>query len=74
MASTENLGRCGRCDGKRAIMQLSVNLQKRLSANFALDVKFSIPAGVTMLFGASGSGKTTLLRCVAGLIARTQAR
>jgi molybdate transport system ATP-binding protein len=49
-------------------MQLSVNLEKRLSANFALDVKFSIPAGVTMLFGASGSGKTTLLRCVAGLI------
>ena len=49
-------------------MQLSVNLQKRLSLNFALDVKFSIPAGVTMLFGSSGSGKTTLLRCVAGLI------
>jgi molybdate transport system ATP-binding protein len=49
-------------------MQLSVNLQKRLSANFALDAKFSIPSGVTMLFGASGSGKTTLLRCVAGLI------
>ena len=49
-------------------MKLSVNLQKRLSANFALDVKFSIPPGVTMLFGASGSGKTTLLRCVAGLI------
>lgn len=49
-------------------MQLSVNLKKRLSANFALDVKFSIPSGVTMLFGASGSGKTTLLRCVAGLI------
>jgi len=49
-------------------MQLSVNLKKRLSANFALDVKFSVPPGVTMLFGASGSGKTTLLRCVAGLI------
>lgn len=49
-------------------MQLSLNLQKRLSANFALDVKFSIPAGVTMFFGASGSGKTTLLRCIAGLI------
>ncbi len=49
-------------------MQLSVNLQKRLSANFALDVKFSIPPGITMLFGASGSGKTTLLRCIAGLI------
>jgi len=49
-------------------MKLSVNLQKRLSPNFALDVKFSIPPGITMLFGASGSGKTTLLRCVAGLI------
>jgi len=49
-------------------MKLSVDLQKRLSANFALDVKFSIPAGVTILFGASGSGKTTLLRCVAGLL------
>ncbi len=49
-------------------MQLSVDLKKRLSANFALDVKFCIPPGVTMLFGASGSGKTTLLRCVAGLI------
>ena len=49
-------------------MKLSVDLQKRLSPNFALDVKFAIPLGVTMLFGASGSGKTTLLRCVAGLI------
>ena len=49
-------------------MKLSVNLQKRLSPNFALDVKFSIPPGITMLFGASGSGKTTLLRCIAALI------
>jgi len=49
-------------------MKLLVDLQKRLSANFALDVRLSIPPGVTMLFGASGSGKTTLLRCVAGLI------
>src|SRR5437588_12632102 len=53
---------------RRGTMKLSVDLQKRLSANFALDVKFSIPAGVTILFGASGSGKTTLLRCVAGLL------
>jgi molybdate transport system ATP-binding protein len=49
-------------------MNLSVNLQKRLSAKFALDLRFSIPPGVTILFGASGSGKTTLLRCVAGLL------
>src|SRR5438105_174209 len=49
-------------------MNLSIDLQKRLSANFALDVKFSIPEGITMLFGASGSGKTTLLRCIASLL------
>ncbi len=49
-------------------MKLSARLQKRLSSGFALDVEFSIPPGITMLFGASGSGKTTLLRCVAGLL------
>jgi molybdate transport system ATP-binding protein len=49
-------------------MDLSVHLQKHLSAKFSLEVKFSIPPGFTMLFGASGSGKTTLLRCVAGLL------
>jgi molybdate transport system ATP-binding protein len=49
-------------------MKLSVDIQKRLSEKFALNVTFSIPAGVTILFGGSGSGKTTLLRCVAGLL------
>jgi molybdate transport system ATP-binding protein len=49
-------------------MNFSIAIQKRLSATFVLDVKFSIPAGITMLFGASGSGKTTLLRCIAGLL------
>jgi molybdate transport system ATP-binding protein len=49
-------------------MELSVNLQKRLSAKFTLDLRFSIPPGVTILFGESGSGKSTLLRCIAGLL------
>jgi molybdate transport system ATP-binding protein len=35
--------------------------------NFALDVEFSTPAGISILFGASGAGKTTLLDCIAGL-------
>ena|SRR5215471_3704863 len=35
---------------------------------FALDVDFSVPAGVTILFGPSGSGKTTVLRCIAGIV------
>ena len=33
-----------------------------------MDVAISVPAGVTILFGASGSGKSTVLRAVAGLL------
>ena len=48
-------------------MSLSASILKRLSPAFTLDVSFSAPPGITMVFGASGSGKTTLLRCLAGL-------
>jgi len=34
---------------------------------FSLDVEFSTPPGVTVIFGPSGSGKTTILQCIAGL-------
>ena len=47
---------------------LSVAIRTRLSHDFILDVAFTAPAGVTILFGASGSGKTTVLRSVAGLL------
>ncbi len=46
---------------------LSVEVRKRLNPAFTLNVSFSAPPGITMLFGASGAGKTTLLDCVAGL-------
>lgn len=37
-------------------------------AGFALDVEFTAPPGVTVLFGRSGSGKTTVVNAVAGLL------
>src|SRR5439155_12293382 len=41
---------------------------------FHLDVDFSIPPGITMLFGPSGAGKSTLLDCIAGLISPDEGR
>jgi molybdate transport system ATP-binding protein len=35
---------------------------------FGIDVSFTAPRGVTVIFGPSGSGKTTILQCVAGLL------
>jgi molybdate transport system ATP-binding protein len=48
---------------------LSVNMRKRFfdDSNFELRVGFSVPDGITILFGPSGAGKTTLLDCIAGL-------
>jgi molybdate transport system ATP-binding protein len=36
--------------------------------DFALDVAFTAPAGVTVLFGRSGAGKSTVAKAVAGLM------
>ncbi|TNJ45932.1 molybdenum ABC transporter ATP-binding protein [Phaeobacter sp. B1627] len=35
---------------------------------FTLDATFSVPSGLTVIFGRSGSGKTTLINAVAGLL------
>ncbi len=51
-----------------SVLALSVHLQKRFPSGFALDVKFTVPPGINILFGASGAGKTTLLDCLAGLL------
>jgi molybdate transport system ATP-binding protein len=57
---------------------LSVRIQKNLhaagSVPFHLDVTFTIPSGISILFGASGSGKSTTLDCIAGLQRPEQAR
>jgi molybdate transport system ATP-binding protein len=36
--------------------------------DFDLDVAFTVPAGITALFGRSGAGKTTVVKAIAGLI------
>ncbi len=43
-------------------------------AVFSLDIRFAVPAGITILFGASGAGKTTLLGCIAGLVPPDEGR
>jgi molybdate transport system ATP-binding protein len=48
-------------------MSLSVSLRHRFG-DFALDVDFDAPLGVTVLYGASGCGKSTVINAVAGLM------
>ena len=43
-------------------------------AGFRLEVDFTVPAGVTALFGRSGAGKTTVVKAIAGLIRCDRAR
>jgi molybdate transport system ATP-binding protein len=47
---------------------LKKNFKTKKLQRFVLDVEFSVPSGVTVIFGPSGSGKTTLLECLAGLL------
>ncbi|MGB0680662.1 MAG: ATP-binding cassette domain-containing protein [Polyangiales bacterium] len=49
---------------------LEVQLQAHLSSrgrNFVLDVAFTAPPGITVLFGPSGAGKSSTLAALAGL-------
>ena len=47
-------------------MSLDVDIRQSFEG-FRLDVAFSAPKGVTVLFGRSGSGKTSIVNAVAGL-------
>lgn len=52
---------------------LSVALSHRFG-DFALDLTFDAPAGVTALFGRSGSGKSSVINAVAGIFRPDQGR
>lgn len=50
---------------------IQVRLRRTLKSKegrFELDLAFTAPKGITILFGPSGAGKTTLLDCIAGLV------
>ena len=51
---------------------LQIEIKKSLTSaertSFILDLAFTAPEGITILYGPSGSGKTTCLRAVAGII------
>lgn len=49
-------------------IQLTKSFAPGRLRRFAIDVEFTAPAGVTVIFGPSGAGKTTVLECVAGLL------
>jgi molybdate transport system ATP-binding protein len=46
----------------------------RADSGFTLDIRFAVPAGITILFGGSGAGKTTTLGVVAGLVRPDEGR
>ncbi|SLN30116.1 Sulfate/thiosulfate import ATP-binding protein CysA [Falsiruegeria litorea R37] len=54
-------------------MSLCLTIKHQL-ADFALDVSFEAPRGITALFGASGTGKTSVVNAVSGLLKPDQGR
>lgn len=48
-------------------MSLSVDITHR-QGDFALQIAFEAPGGITALFGRSGAGKSTVVNAVAGLL------
>lgn len=46
-------------------LEVNIAIEER---GFLLDVSFTVPPGITILFGPSGAGKSTTLAAIAGLV------
>ncbi|MGH9603963.1 MAG: molybdenum ABC transporter ATP-binding protein [Terriglobales bacterium] len=72
------LGEPGRRPGSTQPGALEFRARKRFGSpgapGFLLDVDFSAPPGITILFGPSGAGKTSVLDAVAGLTTPDEGR
>jgi molybdate transport system ATP-binding protein len=55
-------------------LEVKLRLARANGRDFTLDVAFSAPPGITILFGPSGSGKSTTLAAIAGLQAPDEGR
>jgi molybdate transport system ATP-binding protein len=49
-------------------LDVAVRLRVGSSPPFLLDVEFTVPPGITVLFGPSGCGKSTALAAIAGVM------
>jgi molybdate transport system ATP-binding protein len=59
-------------DAAGATLEVDVRLERRPQGRdqrrFTLEVRFSAPPGITVLYGPSGAGKSTALAAIAGLV------
>jgi molybdate transport system ATP-binding protein len=51
-----------------ATLEVDVRVERARGRDFTLEVRFSAPPGVTILYGPSGSGKSTTLGAITGLV------
>jgi molybdate transport system ATP-binding protein len=55
-------------------LAVDIKVERARGRDFTLDVQFTAPPGVTILYGPSGSGKSTTLGAVSGLVTPTRGR
>src|SRR5579883_3268834 len=56
------------------MLEVRLEIAKHKGRDLALDVAFTAPPGVTILFGPSGAGKSTTLAAIAGLVTPERGR